>query len=151
MSAQMEDQTHPMNKKPFLSIQNIIILVIVVTSISFGGYFYYKYRKLQNNSNTAAQKEAKDLLAKVAEIYLIPTGEEPTIATVSDPNALKSQSFFSSSAKGDKVLIFTQAGKAVLYRPSINKIIETAPINNDAQNNTTPPEKTSGPLKDKTF
>ena len=88
----------------------------------------------------------------MAEIYLIPTGEEPTIATVSDPAALKNQSFFSSSAKGDKVLIFTQAGKAVLYRPSINKIVEVAPINkNDQQNTTPPPEKTSGPLKDKTF
>ncbi len=137
----------PMTKRRF---SNIIILVIMITSFSFGGYFYYKYKKLQNSPNVTAQKEAKDLLAKVAQIYLIPTGEEPTIATVSDPTALKNQAFFSSSQKGDKVLIFTKAGKAVLYRPSINKIIEVAPINNDAKN-TTPSETTSGPLKDKSF
>lgn len=129
---------------------HIIVFVVVVTSLSFGGYFYYKYRKLQNSPNAAIQKEAKDLLAKVAQIYIIPTGEEPTIATVSDPTALKNQSFFLSSQKGDKVLIFSQAGKAILYRPSVSKIVEIAPINKNDQT-TKVPEKTSESLKDKTF
>lgn len=141
----------PVKKKKIFSLSAVVIFVVVVTSLSFGGYFFYKYQKLTANPNAAAQKEAKDLLAKVAEIYLIPTGEEPTVATVSDPNALKNQSFFSSSLKGDKVLIFAKAGKAVLYRPSINKIIETAPLNRNDQQNTTQPESTSEPLKNKTF
>ena len=127
----------PMTKRKFT---NIVLLVIVITSLSFGGYFYYKFRALKNNPNAQVQKEAEDLLAQVAQIYLIPTGEEPTIATVSDPNALKNQSFFTQSQKGDKVLIFTKAGRAVLYRPSINKIIETAPINNDKNEQNKPPE-----------
>lgn len=131
---------------------NITFFVVAITSLFFGGYFYYQFRTLKNNPDTQAQKEAQDLLGKVAQLYLIPTGEEPTIATVSDPNALKNQSFFTSSQKGDKVLIFTKAGKAVLYRPSINKIIETAPINNSKNDkNSTPPETISGPLKDKSF
>ncbi len=148
------EEEKPINKKPFLSFLNVIIFVIIFTSLAFGGYFYYKYKNLANrpNTNAVAEKEVKDLLAKVAEIYLIPTGEEPTVATVSDPTALKNQAFFSSSQKGDKVLIFTKAGKAVLYRPSINKIIEIAPINNNSNaKNTTPPETTSGPLEDKSF
>jgi hypothetical protein len=147
------DEEQHINKRPFLGVANVLVFVIVLTSLFFGGYFYYQYRKLQNNPTTVAQKEAQDLLSLVAKIYLIPTGEEPTIATVSDPNALRGQAFFSSSQKGDKVLIFTKAGRAVLYRPSINKIIETAPINNNAQTNqnTTTPDTTSGPLKDKSF
>ncbi len=152
MEYYQDEVPKPMYKKSFFNVSNIIIFVIIFTSLAFGGYFYYQYKKLQNNPNTVAQKEAKDLLSKVAEIYLIPTGEEPTVATVSDPTALKNQAFFSSSQKGDKVLIFTKAGKAVLYRPSINKIIEIAPINNNSNaKNTTPPEETSGPLKDKSF
>jgi hypothetical protein len=129
------------------------VVFIVVVSISFAGYFYYKLHSLERNNPTAlAQRETKDLLGKVARIYLIPIGEEPTIATVSDPSALKSQAFFAEAQKGDKVLIFTKAGKAVLYRPSIDKIIETAPINIDTtKQNATPPPTTTGPLKDKTF
>lgn len=123
--------------------------VIVFTSLVFGGYFYYQFRTLKNNPNVQVQKDTQDLLAKVARIYLIPTGEEPTIATVSDPIALKNQSFFTQSQKGDKVLIFTKAGRAVLYRPSMDKIIEAIPINNSK--NDQKPETTTGPLEEKSF
>lgn len=142
----------PLTKQMFI---NRALLIVAIVGVALGGYFYYKLYNLQKNPNAENAKEAKDLLAKVAEIYLIPTGEEPTIATVSDPTALKNQSFFTASQKGDKVLIFTLAGKAVLYRPSIDKIIETAPINNTKNDQTTKvPEKkadTTKDAKDKTF
>lgn len=128
---------------------NRVLLVVLLIAIALGGYFYYKLHKLEIVSNNVNQ-ESQDLLAKVAKLYLIPIGEEPVVATVSDPTKLKDQAFFSSSQKDDKVLIFKQAGKAVLYRPSINKIIEIAPINNN-QKDATPPEKSTGPIKDKTF
>lgn len=139
-----------MTKRKFI---NVVMLVIILTSLSFGGYFYYQFRKLKNNPNIEYQKEAQDLLSRVAKIYLIPTGEEPTIATVSDPNALKDQAFFTQSQKGDKVLIFSKAGRAVLYRPSINKIIETAPINNSTndQNKSLPEESQGGQQQEKGF
>ena len=53
------------------------------------------------------------------------------LATVSDPELLKNKSFFLSSEKGDRVLIFSKIGKAILYRPSINKIVEVVSINNE--------------------
>jgi hypothetical protein len=139
----------PMTKQKFI---NRVLLIVLVVAIGFGGYFYYQLHNLQKDKGAEASKEVKDLLGKVAKLYLIPTGEEPTVATVSDPEALKDQSFFTSSVKGDKVLIFTKAGKAVLYRPSIDKIIEVAPINNKKDETPPPtPEKSTGPLKDKTF
>ena len=133
-------------------IANLVVGLVIIASLAFAGYFYYKLHKIERNTNgEAAKQEAQDLLGKVAKIYLIPTGEDPTIATVSDPLALKNQAFFADSQKGDKVLIFTKAGRAVLYRPSIDKIIETAPINIDAtKQNATPPQTTTGSTKDKT-
>jgi hypothetical protein len=138
----------PMTKRKFI---NIVLLVFLFTSLSFGGYFYYQFRKLKNNPNVEYQKEAQDLLSRVAKIYLIPTGEEPTIATVSDPNALRDQAFFTGSQKGDKVLIFSKAGRAVLYRPSIDKIIETAPINSTNDQDKTLQGQTGGSLEEKSF
>lgn len=138
-----------MTKRKFT---NIILLVFLATSLFFGGYFFYQFKKLKNNPNVEYQKEAQDLLSRVAKIYLIPTGEEPTIATVSDPNALKDQAFFIGSQKGDKVLIFSKAGRAVLYRPSINKIIETAPINSSTNDqNKILQEQTGGQTEEKGF
>ena len=112
-------------------IINIVIILIAVVALALGGYFYYQVRLLKTDPQTIAQKEAVDLVSKVSKLYLLPVGEDPTVATVSDPEVLKSQSFFTQALKDDKVLIYTKAGKAILYRPDIDKIIETAPISNE--------------------
>ena len=112
-------------------IINIVIILIAVIAVALGSYFYYQLRSLKINTQDIAKKEMSDLVSKVSRLYLLPVGEDPTIATVSDPEALKNQSFFTQSEKGDKVLIYSKAGRAILYRPSINKIIETAPISNN--------------------
>ncbi len=117
-------------------IINRVILLVAIIAIAFGGYFYYKLRTLNTDSNIA-KKEIDSLVSKVSKLYLLPAGEEPTVATVSDPEVLKDQSFFTQSQKGDKVLIYTKVGRAILYRPSIDKIIETAPISNTPKSTST--------------
>ena len=76
-----------------------------------------------------SQEEVKKVVAQVGKLILLPEGETPTIATVSDPSALKNQAFFADAKKGDKVLIYTNAKKAILYDPVIKKIINVAPVN----------------------
>lgn len=87
----------------------------------------------------AAKLETAKLKADVAKLIQLPN-EEPTIATVTDVAKLKSQPFFASARNGDRVLIFPQAKKAILYRPATGKIVEVAPINigDNQQQATTP-------------
>lgn len=59
---------------------------------------------------------------------ILPEGETPTIATVSDADKVKSQTFFQRAENGDKVIVYQQAKKAILYRPSIHKIVEVTSI-----------------------
>lgn len=98
------------------------------------------------NPTLAAQDEVKQIVEKVGKLIELPADEAPTVATVSDKEKLKEQVFFSKSKNGDKVLIFTQARKAILYRPDTNKIIEVAPINLGASETAT----TSAPLSKST-
>lgn len=121
----------------------IIGLLCVVPS----AYFYSRYRKIQNqliNPTGYAQEEAFLLREKVSKLMELPSEEQPTIATVTDTAKLSSQPFFANAVKGDKVLIFTQAKKAILYRESTNKIIEVAPVN-IGQNTTPIPSPTISP------
>ena len=71
----------------------------------------------------------KSVVAEISKIMILPVGEDPTVATVADPEKLKGQSFFVNAKKDDKVLIYTNAKKAILYRPSERKIVEVAPLN----------------------
>ena len=75
-----------------------------------------------------ADKERIEILTKVSTHIVLPKDEVPTLATVSDPEQLKKYPFFTNAEKGDKVLIYSLAKKAILYRPTGDKIVEIAPI-----------------------
>ncbi len=105
--------------------------LILVASIGTSIYFYRQYQStkaLLADPSAAAQQEVRGILSKIGTFMALPTDEEPTLATVLDTEKLKEQPFFAKSANGDKVIIYTKAGKAILYRPSANKIIEVMPI-----------------------
>lgn len=109
-----------------------VISCLALLSLVPGIYYYHQYRKAQDllkNPSKVSQSEVDSLLKSVSKLIHLPTGESPTVATVSDINKLKSQSFFKNAKNGDKVLIYTKAQKAIIYRPSENKIIDVAPIN----------------------
>lgn len=108
-------------------VVNTILIFIILVVLFFGLYFYFKLNKIEDSRGQIKnQKELKTLISKISEHYLMPLGEEPTVATVTDPAA----TFFKSSEKGDKVFIFVKAGKAILYRPSIDKIVEIVSVAN---------------------
>ena len=122
--------------KSFLTQKNIIavLAVLLVASIGIGGYFY---QKANTDPQKVAKKELDLALSQIGKLIVLPVGETPTLATVSDPEKLKDQPFFTNAQKGDKVLIYTIARKAILYSPTLNKIIEVAPVNTGAPNITT--------------
>lgn len=117
------------SKKILIPIAAILIIAAASTP---SYYFYNQYQKSQEllkNPTEAAKEEVRALVAKVGQLLELPQGEEPTVATVSDKEKLKDQAFFARAENGDKVLIYTNAKKAILYRPSTNKVIDVAPIN----------------------
>lgn len=120
-------------------IKQKIMVVVVLIAVALAGYFYYELYKLRQNPQAQAEQEVKDLTAKVGRLVVLPSNETPTIATVSDPEALKDQPFFAQAVKGDKVLIYAQAKKAYLYSVTLNKIIDVAPLNIGNQKSVTPP------------
>lgn len=124
--------TRMVKSELFLGKKTIFILFLfLIVSIILSSYFYLQYRstkKLLESKKNADSSEAEKLIAKISQYMVLPS-EAPTLASVSDKEKLKNQAFFKDAENGDKVLIYRQARKAILYRPSINKIVEVAPIN----------------------
>lgn len=109
----------------------IIILFSIVSTLT-AGYFFYQYQKTKNllqSPDQQTEDEIIKLVDKVGKLIQLPKDETPSLATVTDKNKLSKQPFFAQTENGDKVLLFTKAKKAILYRPSTNKIIEVGPIN----------------------
>jgi len=110
-------------------LNKFIIIAIILILGCTTCYFYYQFVKIKQDPQKVAKEETKNLLAQISQIIVLPEGEEPTVATVTDPERLKDQPFFAKAKKGDKVLIYTNAKKAILYDPQNKKIVEVAPIN----------------------
>lgn len=122
-----------------------VLLVALVIAGGMATYFYRKIVELQKTPQESAQTEAQEIIEKVSRLMVLPEGETPTIATVTDPERLKDQAFFSQAKKGDQVLIYTTAKKAILYDPIADKIVEVAPLN--LGDETSPPSSPSNELE----
>lgn len=125
--------------------RHILLILVGVVVITSGAsvYFYNQYSTLKRNPDRAAQDEIKKIVAQVSKLIVLPEGETPTLATVADPEKLQDQDFFAKAKTGDKVLIYANAKKAILYNPETNKIVEIAPINIGATVAPTPVSKSA--------
>jgi len=114
-------------KKTSFKVIGFFLVLIVI-----GVLVYLQVSSLEDapiNAEQNAQKEVKELVTELGKIMLIPEGEVPQIATVADITKLTEQPFFKNAQNGDKVVIFQSRKEAILYRPSVRKIITMTPMN----------------------
>ena len=116
-------------RRIFTKRNSLIFLILIAIGGSYGSIHYYnKYQSLKVNPNAEAEKETNKLLSSLGSLMELPQGETPTVATISDKEKLNGQAFFSNAQNGDILFAYTTSMKAILYRPSTNKIINVAPI-----------------------
>ncbi len=112
-----------------------IVCAIVGTSM----YVLAKDRQknqLRNDKSATSQTQIDIITEKVGKLMLLPSGEQPTMAIINDTSQFKDIAFFKNSVNGDRALVYAQARIAILYRPSINKIISVAPLSSSGSSQT---------------
>jgi hypothetical protein len=102
----------------------IVILLVLV------GYWFYRSHAVVNVTNnldtsTGSNQQAllNETIATLSKFIVLPQDDSPVLGQVTDPKALASEPFFKDAQIGDQVLIYPNAKEAILYRPSIGKII----------------------------
>lgn len=109
------------------NIGKFFFLLLLVISIGASVYFYVKYREVSDLANSTGEAEIGYYVNKVGQLMQLPE-ETPSLATVTDKSKLAGQEFFKTAENGDKVLVYINAKKAILFRPSLNKIVDVAPV-----------------------
>ncbi|MFZ3301264.1 MAG: hypothetical protein WA152_00950 [Microgenomates group bacterium] len=110
------------------------ILIIILFLISFAVGFLYgieKYRPdfINIPVNWFNQPIKEDsVIQKVEKLMDLPKDEIPAVTSLDNVEKLKNQQFFKKAVVGDKVIIYPNAKRAILYRPSENKIIEVGAV-----------------------
>ena len=119
-------ETSPKKRGFAVHPSTLVLLMLLVIAIGAAGYFYYQSK---HSAQIADAKEIEELTGTIGQFVELPTNETPTLATVTDREKLSDQTFFMKAENGDKVLIYSQSGKAILYRPSTGKIVDMTSVN----------------------
>lgn len=118
----------------FISKHKLKVAALLILA-GVGGWALSNYLDTRNqlnqlaNPKTSTQTEITIITDQIQGTVELPSGETPTIATVSDADKLKGQNFFKNAENGDKVLIYAKAGKALLYRYTTKKVVEYSNVN----------------------
>lgn len=72
--------------------------------------------------------QVQEFLDKLQSIALVPLDEAPTLATIVDTSKLREEVFFKNAEIDDKLFVYQQAQLAILYRPSVEKIVNMATL-----------------------
>lgn len=106
-------------------------LLVILIIVGVTAYAIRQKPEILGLSKGPSQVQAEiDVLVKeVGMLIELPQDETPTVATVTEVEKVREQPFFAKAKNGDKVLIYTNARKAILYRPSDKRIIEVGAVN----------------------
>ena len=115
----------------------VIGVVVLIVGLSANSYRLSRQNRklgieietLRKDPNSVAKEEIKELVAKLSKLVVLPEGEEPVVATVTDKEKLKDQPVFAKAENGDKILIYAKAQKAYIYRPATNLLVDVVPVN----------------------
>jgi len=116
------------NKKP------IIIAIVFLILLAGGMYFFSTFKKpVKTEESEKARVQA--VYQKAGKLMILPK-EDPLMADILDAEALKkSQSFYKDAEKGDYLLIFPTAAKAIIYSEKRNIIVNAGPVFNPETQN----------------
>ena len=107
----------------------VVILAMLFSVMHDRNKLENQVTKLSGSPSGNGAQQVSDLTKAIGAVFQLPVGETPTLATVSDASKVRSQAFFKDAQNGDKVLLYSKAGEAILYRTATKKIISVAPVN----------------------
>lgn len=119
-------------------LKKITTLVFLLAVAGFAGWSFYSYLETEkevvrlstiDGQQEIQKQEVSILLDQVRKHMLLPDDEQPTVATVTDVDELKRQQpFFEKAINGDKVIIYVNSHKAIIYSPEKDIIVNVGTL-----------------------
>lgn len=111
---------------PFALI--LICVVLIVAAVLAVKNVLHRSSTPTPATPTTQTENFDTLVSNVARHIAVNTAENPSIATIEDPDALRLQNsvFYAHASVGDRLLIWSD--KAVLYSPTQDKILAVLPL-----------------------
>lgn len=126
-----EKKTEKFGRWAIVGLAALLVVVIGAAVFFYGEWQRYRDDPVEAQEDQI-QRDVNKVVRKVGKLMFLPEDEVPSLVTVDNKDEInENQEFFRLTEDGDKMLIYRQARKAILYRPKINKIVNVASINVD--------------------
>jgi hypothetical protein len=104
-----------------LATAKVVVIVLAVVCAAAVGVSVVLYRMYTDaHAETNKQTEVTDHVKTIAEV----PDEQPVIVSVSDKDKLSNKQLAGKVANGDTLLMYAEAKRLVIYRPSTQKIVD---------------------------
>lgn len=107
------------------SIKWLVVAIIVIIIIGAAAAVWFFVIR-GNNTDDAA------IIERTSKHLILPAGEQPAITTVENAAEMSGQPFFANVKDGDKIMIYAQSARIIIYRPSENILVNVGPIVDDS-------------------
>lgn len=133
-------KTIKINKRPLIIGSSLAIIVIALI------FFVFVNKDnsvvINENQEQIDQEQIDKIIEKVSDHYLLPQGENPVIATVTDAAVLSTeQEFYKDVVNGDNIILFIESKRAIIYSPSRDIVVNVGPIVSDEEEAVAPVEE----------
>jgi hypothetical protein len=108
----------------------VSLILLLASGIALGTIYIYRHPPPSVSPAANSPKPSlsldspADLATLIGNIIELPSGETPTVAIISDVSKLRDRPLFAKAENGDRLLVYTKNGKAFLYRPGSNKLVD---------------------------
>ncbi len=95
---------------------------------AYAAYTTSKHASVNTTKEAATpESEVAALQASIASLLANPPAETPALLTVTDTSKLTTD-FLRQSQPGDKVLLYNDSKKVIIFRPTAHKIVDIGPL-----------------------
>ena len=117
-----------MIRRFFWPLVVIGMVVLLVLTYEIGRQSVY-----QAYPELTQAEQASAVIAQVGKLIQLPRGETPAMASIKDAaSAKRAEPFLTNAQNGDILIVYSTVGEAILYRPSIDKLIGVGPVDTTA-------------------
>ena len=122
------------NKKPIYFIGGAVVIAIVLS-----GYYLLSNPSIQTDEGQKQteinaipqldEKQVQEIVTQIEKVTPVKKDEKPVITEIVDvENLKKTNAFYKDAQNGDKLIVFAQDKKVIIYRPSTNQVINIAAL-----------------------
>lgn len=109
--------------------RGLVVLAVLAVGVLVWQYMDARAElKRYNDPAAAVAKESEDTVSEVGKVMVLPTGEQPIPALVKDEAKFADNPVFEGVKNGDKLLIYQEKRKVIIYRPSTKQIVNVITI-----------------------